>query len=138
MKWFNIKDVLVEATAMIDETNCEIDFKGNEQCFGDVEQIVQVMINLLKNSQEACEHTMTKVTFKAYYNQQEQVLELTDNGPGFANLNNVLTPFYTTKKHGSGIGLSLCAEIIRNHGGKLSVENQETHGGKNYYVLATN
>ncbi|WOH38027.1 HAMP domain-containing sensor histidine kinase [Thalassotalea fonticola] len=130
IKWFNIHDVLAEATAMIDESNCEIDFKGNEQCFGDVEQITQVMINLLKNSQEACEHTTTKINFKAYYHQQEQVLELTDNGPGFANLSNVLTPFYTTKKHGSGIGLSLCAEIIRNHGGQLTVANQDIQGAK--------
>lgn len=128
MQWFNLSEVLAEATAMIDETVCEIDFKGNEQCFGDVEQIAQVMINLLKNSQEACEQAITKVNFKAYYKQQEQVLELTDNGPGFANLSNVLTPFYTTKKHGSGIGLSLCAEIIRNHGGKLSVANHDSGG----------
>lgn len=130
IKWFNIHELLAEATAMIDETNCEINFKGNEQCYGDAEQMAQVMINLLKNSQEACEQTVTKVSFKAYYHQQEQVLEMVDNGPGFANLSNVLTPFYTTKKHGSGIGLSLCAEIIRNHGGQLTVANQETLGAK--------
>ena len=53
-----------------------------------------------------------------------------DNGPGFANLSNVLTPFYTTKKHGSGIGLSLCAEIIRNHGGRLTVANQDGLGAR--------
>ena len=57
-----------------------------------------------------------------------QVIDITDNGPGFANLDNVLTPFYTTKTHGSGIGLSLCAEITRNHQGQLSVSNL-SHGG---------
>ena len=46
MKWFNIHEVLAEATSMIDENNCDIYFKGNEQCYGDAEQIVQVMINV--------------------------------------------------------------------------------------------
>ncbi|KGJ99056.1 sensor histidine kinase [Thalassotalea sp. ND16A] len=130
LQWFNIEEVLTEATAMIDESKCEIDFKGNEQCFGDAEQLAQIMINLLKNSQEACQQEITKVTIKSYYHQQSQVLELSDDGPGFANLSNVLTPFYTTKQQGSGIGLSLCAEIIRNHGGQLTVSNQRDSGAK--------
>ncbi|OUS32920.1 histidine kinase [Thalassotalea sp. 42_200_T64] len=130
LQWFNIQEVLTEATAMIDESKCEIDFKGNEQCFGDAEQLAQIMINLLKNSQEACQQKITKVTIKSYYHQQQQVLELSDNGPGFANLDNVLTPFYTTKQNGSGIGLSLCAEIIRHHGGQLTVSNRQDSGAK--------
>jgi len=40
-----------------------------------------------------------------------------------------LTPFYTTKSHGSGIGLSLCAEITRNHGGEFILANTK-HGAK--------
>ena len=55
--------------------------------------------------------------------QGKQIIEIIDNGPGFANLDNALTPFYTTKSHGSGIGLSLCAEITRNHGGDFTLEN---------------
>jgi signal transduction histidine kinase len=63
----------------------------------------------------------------AYYQQDHQLIEIEDNGPGFANLDNVLTPFYTTKSEGSGIGLSLCAEIIKNHNGQLSVENRQNN-----------
>ncbi len=130
LHWFNIQEILSEASAMIDESKCEISFKGNQQCFGDAEQLAQIMINLLKNAQEACQPEMTKISVKAYYHQQQQVLELSDNGPGFANLDNALTPFYTTKKQGSGIGLSLCAEIIRKHGGQLTVTNQASQGAK--------
>ncbi|NQY65866.1 MAG: HAMP domain-containing histidine kinase, partial [Alteromonadaceae bacterium] len=138
LAWFNFNEALNEAKSMGDQTNCSITFHGNEQCFGDIEQIVQVMINLLKNANEACEQPQTLIEIKAYFQQNNQqsrqqnhqVIEVVDNGPGFANLNNVLTPFYTTKKHGSGIGLSLCAEIARNHGGQLKVENLSDQGAK--------
>lgn len=130
LKWFNFSEVLIEAESMLNAPNCHVNFQGSEQCFGDIEQIAQVMINLLKNAFEACESNRSKIEVKAYYQQQLQMIEINDNGPGFANLDNVLTPFYTTKQHGSGIGLSLCAEIARNHGGQLQVENNINSGAK--------
>lgn len=128
LAWFDFNELLNEARGMIDETSCVIEFQGNEQCFGDNLQITQVMINLLKNAQEACDNPVIKI--KSYYQQDKQIIEVNDNGPGFANLNNVLTPFYTTKKDGSGIGLSLCSEIIRNHGGQLKVTNSDSEGAQ--------
>ncbi|MEW6983894.1 PAS domain-containing sensor histidine kinase [Colwelliaceae bacterium 6471] len=130
LKWFNFSEVLVEAESMLNAPNCHVSFHGSEQCFGDIEQIAQVMINLLKNSFEARALDKSEIVVKAYHQQQLQVIEVSDNGPGFANLDNVLTPFYTTKQHGSGIGLSLCAEIARNHGGQLQVTNDKKGGAK--------
>lgn len=123
--WFNLMEIIDEAKLLVDEQYCSIDFQGNEQCFGDIEQIAQVIINIVKNAQEANESPHTKIVIKAYYSQEQQIIEITDNGPGFANIDNALTPFYTTKAEGSGIGLSLCAEIINNHLGQLRVENLE-------------
>ncbi len=128
-KWFDFSEVLVEAKAMVSE-NCRVQFQGNNQCYGDANQVAQVLINILKNSHEACTESNCQVNIKIYSVKKEQVVEITDNGPGFANLDNVLTPFYTTKIHGSGIGLSLCAEIARNHQGKLSVNNISDGGAK--------
>jgi two-component system nitrogen regulation sensor histidine kinase NtrY len=125
MQWFNFKDAINEAKSMMDEKKCHVDFQGNEQCFADINQIIQVLINIFKNALEATEKSNIRIEIKAYYQQNQQIIELYDDGPGFANLNNVLTPFYTTKQHGSGIGLSLCTEIIRNHGGQLIVENRQ-------------
>ena len=130
LKWFNFSDILNEAESMLNAPNCRISFHGSDQCFGDIEQIAQVMINLLKNAFEACETSKSEIEVKIYHQQQLQVIEVEDNGPGFANLDNVLTPFYTTKQHGSGIGLSLCAEIARNHGGQLQVANNARGGAK--------
>jgi signal transduction histidine kinase len=126
-KWFDFSEVLLEAKAMINDS-CQVQFHGDKQCYGDANQVAQVLINVLKNAQEAVTESNCKVNITLHSVNNEQVIEITDNGPGFANLDNVLTPFYTTKPHGSGIGLSLCAEITRNHNGQLSVGNV-SHGG---------
>jgi two-component system nitrogen regulation sensor histidine kinase NtrY len=127
-KWFDFQGVLTEANSMLEGTACQIEFQGTPQCYGDSEQIVQVMINILKNAKEACATDTAIVHINAYYQQDRQVIEVTDNGPGFGNLDNVMTPFYTTKKNGSGVGLPLCAEIVRNHGGQFSVANKHQGG----------
>jgi nitrogen fixation/metabolism regulation signal transduction histidine kinase len=128
--WFDLQDVLDEAKAMI-TAPCTINFQGNIKCFADIQQMAQIFINIFKNAQEACDKEHCEINVRLYYPQEsshriqqsKQIIEISDNGPGFANLDNALTPFYTTKNHGSGIGLSLCAEIIRNHGGELNLEN---------------
>jgi len=130
--WFDFNDLMDEAKAMITEP-CSIRFQGHAQCFADEQQMAQILINIFKNSQEACDKDKCEIDVSLYYQQEtqqsnqqgRQVIEITDNGPGFANLENALTPFYTTKSHGSGIGLSLCAEITRNHGGEFTLENTD-------------
>jgi len=128
MRWFNINDLLDEAKSMIDSSKCKLVIKGAEQCYGDQSQLTQVMINILKNVEQI--QTNITVNIRAFYQQNHQIIQVIDDGPGFANLENVLTPFYTTKQHGSGIGLSLCNEIIHNHGGQLIVDNNEQGGAK--------
>lgn len=126
--WFSFTELLDEAKAMIDTTACHVSMRGNEQCFGDRAQLTQVMINILKNA-EQCQASI-EVNINIYYQNDLQIIEVNDTGPGFANLDNVLTPFYTTKNDGSGIGLALCVEIIHNHGGQFSVANNDAGGAK--------
>jgi len=130
--WFDFNDLLDEAKAMITEP-CTISYQGSNLCFADEQQMAQILINIFKNAQEACDEAPCKIDVSLYYRQEnsqgyqqtKQVIEINDNGPGFANLDNALTPFYTTKSHGSGIGLSLCAEITRNHGGEFILTNTD-------------
>jgi signal transduction histidine kinase len=130
--WFDFNELLDEAKGMITEP-CLIDYQGRNQCFADPQQMAQILINIFKNSQEACNEKHCQITISLFYRQEnlhghqqtKQIIEIKDNGPGFANLDNALTPFYTTKSHGSGIGLSLCAEITRNHGGEFVLENTD-------------
>jgi len=126
--WFNFQELVEEASAMVNPQICNIQLDGTNQCFGDRGQLTQVMINLLKNSEQASVNDVINISIRCYYQEKLQIVEVIDDGPGFANLDNVLTPFYTTKANGSGIGLPLCAEIIQNHKGQFSINNNTTHG----------
>jgi signal transduction histidine kinase len=55
---------------------------------------------------------------------------ISDTGPGFPNPNRVFDPFFTTKKpgEGTGLGLSLCYSIVREHRGEISAFNLQPHG----------
>ncbi len=129
-KWHEFKSIVDDATLAIAEKNAEVSCIGARQCYGDAIQIAQILINLMKNSCEANADHFTCIDISLYIENKQQYLEFTDNGPGFANLENVLTPFYTTKPHGSGIGLSLCAEIVHNHSGKIEIINLASGGAK--------
>lgn len=87
--------------------------------------IQQVLINLLKNAIYANEgRPNAKIMLKAYINKRGRVvIEVTDNGPGILPdvLDKIFIPFFTTKTTGSGIGLSLSKQIMRMHGGNISV-----------------
>jgi two-component system, NtrC family, nitrogen regulation sensor histidine kinase NtrY len=85
----------------------------------------QVLINLVKNSIEALEGTRKPaMEISAYLDARRRaVIEVADNGRGIEAefLDKVFIPFFTTKKEGSGIGLSLCRQIMRLHNGSISV-----------------
>ena len=111
------------------------------ELLADRTQIEQVLINLLKNSVEACEERSNsagdydkRITFAAdvVHASGSRFVEfsVTDNGIGvLASVREQLfVPFFTTKKSGSGIGLSLCKQIITNHGGSIEIESDENGG----------
>ena len=89
--------------------------------------IEQVVINLVKNAIQAFDDGEEKqVTLKAYYNEKMRpVISVKDNGTGIdpEALEKIFIPFFTTKKTGSGIGLSLSRQIMRQHQGTLTVKS---------------
>ena len=91
----------------------------------DEKLITQVIINLIKNSLESVGKMENgKIQIKAFLSpQSETILQVIDNGSGIdADLiDKVFIPFFTTKKHGSGIGLSVSRQIMKLHGGTISV-----------------
>jgi two-component system, NtrC family, nitrogen regulation sensor histidine kinase NtrY len=93
----------------------------------DAEMIEQVLINLLKNSKEALaetENPQLRLIGKVEDNLVK--IEVIDNGQGIIKeaLNHIFVPFYTTKRTGSGIGLSLSRQIMQMHNGSLTVESE--------------
>lgn len=90
----------------------------------DEEMIEQVLINLIKNALEACQGTPhASVSLQGRYADDAVTIEVADNGPGIIKeaLDKIFVPFFTTKKSGSGIGLSLSRQIMQMHNGSLSV-----------------
>ena len=98
--------------------------------FADAVQIEQILINIIKNALEANAKT---INIKAFADVQQRVcIEISDDGLGMEPeaLEKVFIPFYTTKKTGSGIGLSLSRQIMQLHNGQLTVQSQPEKGSK--------
>lgn len=93
----------------------------------DEEMIEQVLINLVKNSIEALSEIVGgKIKITGSHFGGAVIIEVVDNGSGIIKeaLTRVFVPFFTTKKTGSGIGLSLSRQIMQMHNGSLSVESE--------------
>lgn len=93
----------------------------------DLELIEQVLINLLKNAIEALADTDNpRLELVGRYDETSVLIEVIDNGPGIIKeaLEHIFVPFYTTKRTGSGIGLSLSRQIMQMHNGSLNVESE--------------
>ncbi|HTF20919.1 MAG TPA: ATP-binding protein [Chryseolinea sp.] len=93
----------------------------------DVELIEQVLINLLKNAIEAlAESDHPQLELIGRYDETSVLIQVIDNGPGIIKeaLEHIFVPFYTTKRTGSGIGLSLSRQIMQMHNGSLNVESE--------------
>mgnify|MGYP006193496025 CR=1 FL=1 len=95
--------------------------------FGDQHQIEQVLINLLQNAIQALEDAEEKIiTLSAFIDEAGKIIiEVGDTGKGIEEeaLNKIFIPFFTTKKKGSGIGLSLSKQIMRRHKGNIQVRS---------------
>jgi two-component system, NtrC family, nitrogen regulation sensor histidine kinase NtrY len=92
-------------------------------------QLMQALINLLKNAHEAggpADAVELLVTLAG----NEQRIEVRDGGPGMTEtvLTQAVLPFYSTKRNGTGLGLALAREIAEAHGGRIRLANRE-HGG---------
>ncbi|MCK6617494.1 MAG: ATP-binding protein [Cyclobacteriaceae bacterium] len=93
----------------------------------DEEMIEQVLINLLKNAVEALAETPSpRLQLIGRYDESAVIVEVIDNGSGIIKeaIEKIFIPFFTTKKTGSGIGLSLSRQIMQLHNGSISVESE--------------
>jgi nitrogen fixation/metabolism regulation signal transduction histidine kinase len=95
----------------------------------DASQLEQAMINLLKNAAESGSAPQ-EITVAVQRAAAGFLIEVGDRGSGLTDstLRDALLPFYSTKPAGTGLGLTLCREIIEAHGGRLSLANREGGG----------
>jgi nitrogen fixation/metabolism regulation signal transduction histidine kinase len=98
----------------------------------DINLLEQVMINLVVNAIEAVkEKSDPRIVLTGYIaNNRKTVIKVADNGNGMPPelLEKIFIPFFSTKKSGSGIGLSLCKQIMMLHKGNIQVQSVEGEG----------
>jgi two-component system sensor histidine kinase PilS (NtrC family) len=142
MTWFNIAALTRKALEMVEndpEWNNDIDvlvsMDKTLDCWGDANQIRQVLINLLINSNQAMSSIEEpRITIQAEEDLSEQggdiLISITDNGRGIPQKKqtNIFDPFFTTRENGTGLGLSIVSQIINNHDGELTVGNATPQG----------
>jgi len=103
---------------------------------GDEDQLNRVFINLIKNSEESfLEQIQKKPNFKGNIdieiddNKDYIVIRIKDNGTGITDAKKAMTPYFTTKKTGTGLGLPIVTKIINEHSGNFSIKNQTDKSG---------
>ena len=128
----NIKTLMLPS---LNNKNIELHFEIenlNLQIEMDTYLIEQVLINLMLNAVEACKDIeQPKITLSAQKNiEGHPIIRLKDNGKGIPKeiIDDVFIPFFSTKKSGSGIGLSLCKQIMLLHKGKVLIHSIENKG----------
>ena len=105
---------------------------------GDYNRLNQVLTNVIKNAIEAID--INKLPYVSLYTEvyaDKIKIIITDNGVGMSRqqLNRIKEPFYTTKKNGSGLGVSLSYNIMEAHGGSIEYDSKEYCGTKVQLVL---
>lgn len=95
-------------------------------------QIQQVMLNVLRNAFDASEEQRSGdiVVQTRLRTEEEVMVRVTDHGTGMSEevKSNVSNPFFTTKKNGMGLGVSICMSIIKSHGGEVTYEDNPKGG----------
>ena len=140
IKEINIIDVVNKSIDFIKMTSKnEINILSKKKILmikGDIEQLNRVFINLVKNSEEAFLDLRKKnISFKGKIdieiisNNDYIVIKLTDNGTGIPDTKKVMTPYFTTKTKGTGLGLPIVSKIISEHSGDFSIKNKTDGDG---------
>lgn len=92
----------------------------------DASLLDQVLLNVLRNALDAMHgQKNARLVLDAYLDFGRTILRIGDNGPGIGTeeIEQIFVPFFTTKRTGSGIGLSLCRQIMTAHGGEIVVDS---------------
>lgn len=108
------------------------DSSSNTAIFTDKDLLEQVLINLILNAIEALKTTtIPEIKINNYTNENNKtIIEIIDNGNGIDPeiIDKIFIPFYTTKENGSGIGLSLSRQILKQQGGNITVRSEKNKG----------
>lgn len=129
-----VKDLLLHVKGLMmpllrnNKVQLAINYPGPRKAIKIDEKLIeQVLINLVTNSVYALEQTgHPRIEIRTRENEHYFFIEVEDNGKGIPekNMEKIFLPFFTTREQGSGIGLTICKNIMRMHGGSLFVKSE--------------
>ena len=122
---------MLESPSFMKGVKIDIELSDNSEddIRADESQIKQIILNMSKNAIEAMSDTdnpRLKIETRSIKSLNKIQLIISDNGKGISeeDLKNLGTPFFTTKETGTGLGLSMCYRIIKDHGGTIDVKSE--------------
>lgn len=128
-----------EALSNAKKIEFKSDYKDQEiYYYGDYDRLKQVFINLFKNAVESLENRKDGlISFQVDTKLNKIVFYVTDNGQGMSKeaLEKIGTPFYSTKKMGTGLGVRFSTEIIELHNGSIEYKSKVNNGTKVIIIL---
>lgn len=131
-----LEDVVDQLTPLLKGKNIKFDYDvALDEVFieGDYNRLNQVFINMIKNSVEALDNTKKpKISLNHKIDGNKFIISIEDNGSGIneSDMERIKEPFYTTKKNGTGLGVSLSCEIVSAHDGTLEYFSKVNEGTK--------
>jgi PAS domain S-box-containing protein len=129
----SIKNI-VETSSLVKGIDVDMEISQEERyLFCDEVQIKQVILNMCKNAVEAMSDIVNpRLKVETGYDEasNKAFIKISDNGKGMCEeeLKNIGTLFFTTKKTGTGLGLNVCYQIIKDHNGSVEVQSQVGKG----------
>jgi len=138
-----VRDSLAIALPHLERRGITLTQMTDTPCFtvGRRDSLGQVVLNLVFNAADACEHaSRPEVWVKVLALGEQLALVVEDNGPGIppGAIQHIFRPFYTTKQRGqgTGLGLKICSDVVTSHGGHIEV-HERPGGGASFRVLLT-
>ena len=114
------------------EASCELSVDVDEdlELTADREKLRRALINLVRNAYQACEGGGAIAVGMHEVDDNTREIVVRDDGPGIPEdkLDEILTPFYTTKEKGSGLGLALTRQIVEQHDGSMEIDTGPDEG----------
>ena len=136
VKKINLNEVIIRSINFLKiSLKSKISFnKKNKSNFimGDEDQLYRVFINIIKNADESIEEILNKkpkyegkIEIDIFTNKDYIISIIKDNGEGISDTKKVMTPYFTTKKKGTGLGLPIVNKIINEHSGEFVIKKDK-------------
>lgn len=147
-KWFSLYrlieesiDLLIGANDCVKQCEFKIDIPVLMDCWGDADQLRQVLDNLICNSCQAMRPAGGRIFISAREhdssdNDASLILTVRDEGEGIDEkiIHKIFEPFFTNRDDGTGLGLAIVWQIIENHDGRITAHNRSKPKGAEFVI----